>query len=249
MRSVNFSDEIIIADMGSTDRTKDIAKKFNCKVMKLKKEKFADPARAAVYSKAISEYILVIDSDEIVTPLLKKYILKVLKGGENFVYNIPRVNFMLGKSLVNIKKGKNAFDRQIRLSPNNSLEYNGKVHNQPVVKSKFIIKNLDIEEGYIAHFSHIGLEDIITRGNTYSSLEALNYKNKKYAYLKQLIYVFRDLYNYIKYNSYKDGFVGIIKLLTNINYRFMIIGKIYQYRKVTDEEIVNIYMKEITKLK
>ncbi len=60
-------DEIIIVDTGSTDRTKEIARKFTTKVYDFKWVEDFALARNESFSKATGEYIMWLDADDIVT--------------------------------------------------------------------------------------------------------------------------------------------------------------------------------------
>ena len=73
-------DEMIVVDTGSTDRTKDIAKELGAKVYDFQwKDSFSD-ARNFALSKATSDWILILDADEVISPLdheaLKQLIAK-----------------------------------------------------------------------------------------------------------------------------------------------------------------------------
>ncbi|MEW6587003.1 MAG: tetratricopeptide repeat protein, partial [Nitrospirota bacterium] len=62
-------DEMIVVDTGSTDRTRDIAKAFGAQVYDFAwTESFAD-ARNFSLSKASGDWILVLDADEVISPL------------------------------------------------------------------------------------------------------------------------------------------------------------------------------------
>jgi len=62
----DFADEIIIVDTGSSDRTKEIAKKFTNKIYDFKWKDDFSLARNFSFEKASKEYIYVADADEIV---------------------------------------------------------------------------------------------------------------------------------------------------------------------------------------
>ena len=63
----DFVDEIIIADTGSTDKSKEIAKNYNCKVYDFKWINDFAAARNFAFSKATSEYIMWLDADDYIT--------------------------------------------------------------------------------------------------------------------------------------------------------------------------------------
>ncbi len=62
----DFSDEIIIVDTGSRDKTKDIARKFNSKIFDYQWENDFGKARNFSISKSTKDWIVIIDADEII---------------------------------------------------------------------------------------------------------------------------------------------------------------------------------------
>ena len=81
LRSVkDIVDEIIIVDTGSTDKTKEIAKKFNAKIFDFKWVDDFSAARNESIRHATKDWILVLDADEIVE---KKDIDKIKNLIEN----------------------------------------------------------------------------------------------------------------------------------------------------------------------
>src|SRR5690348_10845015 len=81
--SVKFCDEVIIVDDGSTDRTLEIAKILDVKVFSLISRNFAE-RRDFGAKKAQGKWLLYIDSDERVSPELKKSILDAIDGKSDF---------------------------------------------------------------------------------------------------------------------------------------------------------------------
>ncbi|MBS3105773.1 tetratricopeptide repeat protein [Candidatus Woesearchaeota archaeon] len=72
----SIADEIIIVDTGSTDKTKEIAKKFNAKIIDFKWQDDFSAARNESIKHAAKEWILVLDADE----TLDEDGLKAIKG-------------------------------------------------------------------------------------------------------------------------------------------------------------------------
>ncbi len=62
----NIVDEIIIVDTGSTDKTKEIAKKFNAKIIDFKWVDDFSAARNESLRHATKQWILVLDADEVI---------------------------------------------------------------------------------------------------------------------------------------------------------------------------------------
>ena len=72
-------DEMIVVDTGSTDRTKGIAKAFGAKVFDFPWTNDFSEARNYSLSKASGDWILVLDADEVISPLDYASIEKIMK--------------------------------------------------------------------------------------------------------------------------------------------------------------------------
>jgi pentatricopeptide repeat protein len=73
-------DEIIVVDTGSQDETKDIARKYNAKIIDIEWEKDFSKAKNAGLRSATGDYILCLDADEYIDPRdrIKLALLKVI---------------------------------------------------------------------------------------------------------------------------------------------------------------------------
>lgn len=78
-------DEIIIVDTGSTDKTKEIAKKFNAKLFDFKWVDGFSAARNESLKHAAKDWILVLDADEIIE---KEDLIKIKNAIENLEKDI-----------------------------------------------------------------------------------------------------------------------------------------------------------------
>lgn len=99
-----FVDEIIIVDTGSTDKTKEIAKSFNCKLYDFKWEDNFEKARNYSFSKASKDYIMWLDADDFIDEE-NINLLNDLK--ENLDTNVDSV--MMNYSLVRDAEGKTTY--------------------------------------------------------------------------------------------------------------------------------------------
>lgn len=139
-------DEIIIVDTGSSDKTKDIAKRYTDKVFDFKWIEDFSAARNFAIEFASSEYILQLDADEILCFPQKELLQQLNK---DFYY--IRIKNDLGSGLY-------LSHQFIRLFRNSSdIRYKGALHEQ--VPSDFDIERYGFlssveifHEGYKTHF-------------------------------------------------------------------------------------------------
>ncbi|MFG1175480.1 glycosyltransferase family 2 protein [Erwiniaceae bacterium CAU 1747] len=98
LTSVSWADEIILLDSGSSDGTAEIAERHGARVFHATEWHGYGKQRQLAQSYASHAMILMIDSDERVTPELRRSIEQVLEQpGSETVYSIARRNLFLGR--------------------------------------------------------------------------------------------------------------------------------------------------------
>lgn len=167
LESVKWADEIILIDGGSTDKTLDIVKKYKVRVVE---QKVAGLSFAAWHNQgkeeAKYEWLLYVDADERITPLLKEEINEVMKENDpRAAYAIPRRNFLLGKEL---RFGGWAPDYQKRLFVKKNLKrWTGVLHEQPEINGE--VGKL---QNPMIHFQPEKLEPALEQSIKWSILES-----------------------------------------------------------------------------
>lgn len=74
----NITDETIVVDEGSTDKTREIAKSFGARVFRVNHEPIFHKTKQKAIDRATSDWTLQLDADERVTPELAKEIREVM---------------------------------------------------------------------------------------------------------------------------------------------------------------------------
>jgi glycosyltransferase involved in cell wall biosynthesis len=88
-------DEIIVVDTGSTDRTKDIATALGAKVFEFSWKNDFSAARNFSISQAKGDWILVLDADEVISPLDHASLLALTKEGRREAgYSLVTRNYL-----------------------------------------------------------------------------------------------------------------------------------------------------------
>ncbi|KUO63323.1 hypothetical protein APF79_09985 [bacterium BRH_c32] len=197
------SDEVIVlVDSSSSDRTLEIVKSISSiKYEEVEWKGFALTKQYAV-SKSTNNYILWLDSDEVLSDELIIEINKLKADNEiGDAYSIPRKAIFIGKW---IKHSGWYPGRVVRLFNKSKASFNdNKVHEG----LKFITNNTPIElKNDIIHYTDRNLVHYLNKLNTYTSLAAqdLIAKGKN---ISLLDIIFRPFWIFLKMYLIKAGFL------------------------------------------
>ena len=97
LKSVDFADERIVLDGGSTDDTVQIATSLGAKVIVAKDWHGFGPQKNLALSHASGKWVLSLDADERVTPALQQEIEAAVQQPANAVFEIPRQTNFCGQ--------------------------------------------------------------------------------------------------------------------------------------------------------
>ncbi len=127
LASVQWADEIILLDSGSDDNTVALAKSLGAKVHVNTDWQGYGVQRQRAQALATGDYVLMIDTDERVTPELEQTLRSVLSAPEpGVVYSIARRNYFLGRFM---RHSGWYPDRVLRLYEREQWQYNdNRVH-------------------------------------------------------------------------------------------------------------------------
>lgn len=223
LRSVcDWADEIIVVDMNSDDRTVDIAKQFGAIVFNHERINFVEPARQFAIEQAKSEWVLLLDADELVPEPLSMKFMEITSNNKIDVVIIPRLNYVLGKPLMHT--GWSPFqDKHHRLFRKNKLITSSTIHAglKPVEGANII--ELNYASGMaIVHFNYLDSAHFIEKLNRYTSIEARQSleNGEKHNYFSTVFVAAKEFKNrYIKNKGYKDGWRGLYLSLLMVFYR------------------------------
>ena len=97
LESVKWADEIIVVDSGSKDRTIEIAQSYGAKTSYHVFGGHGEQKNVAL-DLCTSDWILLLDADEVLTPELQEEIRRTLAGEPKYgAYWIPRLNLIFGR--------------------------------------------------------------------------------------------------------------------------------------------------------
>ena len=160
LASLTWVLEIIVVDNGSTDQTVPIAKEHGAKIISTKENDFS-VIRDVGLKESTGEWVLYVDADEEVSPMLQKEILHVIGSGDNIGYFIKRDTYFLGHHWP-------YQDKVERLFLKSALRgWRGKLHETPMY-----VGSIGILTNPLVHHTHRTLEEMVAKTNEWSQLEA-----------------------------------------------------------------------------
>ncbi|NLW05579.1 MAG: glycosyltransferase family 2 protein [Pseudomonadaceae bacterium] len=165
LATLDWADEIVVLDSGSTDNTEQLALAANARFYVNTDWPGFGKQRQLAQSYVKSDWIFWIDADERVTPELKASIEKVLANpSTNTVYSIPRLSWVFGRFIRHCGWYP---DRVIRLYPTHLTGYNDAlVHEKVRVDKGVITKKLT---GDLLHYTYRDLEHYLVKSAGYAA--------------------------------------------------------------------------------
>jgi len=226
LKSLCDFDEVILLDNGSQDRTLEIAQNFpNVRIYTHPFIGFG-PMKNLAAQKAKNDWILSIDSDEVLSGDLQRTLKDLDLQDPNIVYSLDRLNHYRGRP---IRCCGWYPDRIPRLYNRQKTSFsNAAVHESLVLHSSIRIQTL---EGKLLHFPFDDASSLIDKMQRYSTLAAQT-DTPSATPAKAF---FRALFAFVKHFVFQRGFLcgypGLLISVSNANGVFYKYIKRYELRK------------------
>lgn len=192
-------DDVLIYDNGSTDDTLDIAGRYPNVTIHTGSFAGFGPTHNKASSLAKNDWILSIDSDEVVTPEMSNAIAALELDSGN-VYSFPRRNFFNGRW---IRWCGWHPDRQLRLYHRRATRFtDARVHEAIIADG---LQHITVDAPII-HYSYDSLEEFLSKMQAYSSLFAEQYAGKRRS--TPLKAISHGLFAFLKSYFIKRGILG-----------------------------------------
>jgi glycosyltransferase involved in cell wall biosynthesis len=160
------ADEILILDSSSTDQTVAIAETRGAIVKQEVFKGFIQKKNKAV-ELATYDYVLSLDADEALNPILSDSILKAKENFTSHAYRMNRCSNYCGKF---IRHGSWYPDTKIRLFDRRNAQWGGtNPHDKIVLRENIAVEHL---KGDILHYSYHTIAEHVTQNNKLSTLAA-----------------------------------------------------------------------------
>lgn len=165
LATLDWVDEIVILDSGSTDDTQKIAEAADARFFTNTAWPGFGPQRQIAQQYVNSEWIFWIDADERVTPELKQSIMRVLDHPtSDTVYSIPRLSWVFGRFIRHCGWYP---DRVLRLYPKTLTQYDDSlVHEKVHTPEGVSVKPL---QGDLLHYTYDDLQHYLVKSASYAA--------------------------------------------------------------------------------
>jgi (heptosyl)LPS beta-1,4-glucosyltransferase len=246
IRSVRcWCDEILVVDMYSVDRTVEIAQELGAKIVMHERMGSADPARAYAESRASSDWIFVLDADEVVPIELATELKKIVSNDLADVCHIPRLNYFGGVPLMHTGWGPKQ-DYLVRFYKKGVLRHSTDIHTHPAASNGARVVIMPYVPGRcIVHFNYININHFIEKLNRYTSIEANSlYEARKHASMLQMLVKppLEFVYRFVYLQGFRDGWRGLFYSLLMLIYRVTVVMKHYEQVRVgSAQQVVSRY--------
>ena len=180
IKSVPFASEVIVVDSFSSDKTKEIAESLGARVIQRPFAGYRDQKQFGL-EQATETWVLSLDADEALSPLLQDEIKSTLLNPALDSYEMPRLSFHLGKW---IRHGGWYPDFQHRLFKREKASWTGgDVHEFIKVEGTsgrlksdlhhYVFRDLDDQIDTNNEFSSLGAKELMRRGAKFSLLRLI----------------------------------------------------------------------------
>ena len=163
LETLAWVDEIVVVDAGSSDGTREIARDFTDKVAVEDDWQGFGRQRQRAEALVESDWILMVDADERVTPALRESIQAALSEGAPAIYTLPRLSWCFGAF---IRHSGWYPDRVARLYPRGRAGYNeALVHEKLENPEGLAVRPL---EGDLLHYTYRDLRHYLEKSAHYA---------------------------------------------------------------------------------
>jgi glycosyltransferase involved in cell wall biosynthesis len=235
LASVQFADEVVVIDSGSTDRTLEIAREYGARVIFEPWKGFAQQKNSAI-EKCSGTWVLSLDADEELTQELQREITALLKGNPSAdAYLLRRRNLFLGRWM---RHGGYYPDPKLRLFRRHSANFApaARFTERPVHETIAFDGRLETLEHDLIHHAYPTIESYIEHMDRYSTLGAQIVLEKGktgkslYSFLYNILLIptFTFIWNYFFRLGILDGRQGFLLHLYHSTYTSWKYSKAWQ---------------------
>lgn len=237
LKSVKWANEVVVCDMHSEDGTVETAKKLGAKVFAHERTGYVEPARNFAISKALGDWVLILDADEEIPVSLADKLQEIAQDpkGTAFV-QVPRKNFIFNKWM------KASFwwpDYNIRFFKKGAVVWGDKIHSKPETKGEGL--TLPAEKNLaIVHYNYGSISQFVLRMNRYSDIQAgeLYKEGVRFSWTDLISKPLSEfLSRFFAHRGFEDGLHGLALSLLQAFSFLLVYLKLWEMEKFTEKDL------------
>ena len=227
LETLQWCDERIIVDDNSTDKTLEVVKPYNVTVIQHALNDDFAAQRNFGLEKAKGDWVLFVDSDELVTDQLKEEMLKLVQHDKNIVgCYVKRRDFLFGREL---RHGETAKVKLLRLAKKTAGNWIRAVHETWNIKGP--VASLTTP---LLHYPHSTISEFLYQINRYTTINAHVFYNegKLVSSWEIITYpIAKFVQNYIIRSGFLDGTAGFVVAMMMSFHSFLTRSKLWELQQ------------------
>jgi glycosyltransferase involved in cell wall biosynthesis len=224
LRSLQWMDEIIVVDDGSTDRTVEIAKELGAKVIEQPMVGFASQRNTGIDA-STTDWLFHPDADMVMSEALAKELRETMNNPDKDGYAIWLDNYWLGQLM---KYGSWRYKPRLMVAPRH-VRFVKELHEVLDFQGEIgVLRNT------LAHYTDTNYSDRLAKSNQYSSMQAQEKYDKgdRFSMFRFVIEPFKyGIYYYVYKQGFRDGLVGFIHFLHVVFVTFVLHIKLWEIER------------------
>lgn len=215
-------DEIVLVDMHSTDRTREIALRYGARIVDFERCGICEPARNAAIQAASNPWVLIVDADELIPGPLRDYLYRVA-GGENppAALRIPRINSFMGREMRCLSP-----DYVTRFARRDAIDWPPVIHAAPVVDGRVDTVPAGDRRLSFIHLERNDVKSRLEKMARYTDSELLRRGPRRYGTLSYLLKPLeRFIRSFVLKSGWRDGHPGLVWALLEAQYKLATMAK------------------------
>jgi glycosyltransferase involved in cell wall biosynthesis len=211
LASVEWADEVIVVDGGSTDSTVAVARSHGARVLVVADQTIAAQRNAGIVA-AHHQWVLALDADELVTDELRATLALLAESGDpaHTAFRVRSRNFHLGGEL---RHGPWGHDWKIRVFTRDRRFANVRVHENLTA-----LGDVGTLDGTLLHYPYRDLAHHVTKAAKYARWAAADLRDRGgRARVSDIIFrpAWRFVRDYALLGGWRDGARGFVVTLVS----------------------------------
>lgn len=233
---INFCDEILYIDLGSTDNSCEIVKKYNITLIHHSKVPLVEIIHTEFFTKTKHKWVLISDPDEVVSKTLSVEIQELFNRGipeDVGAIFAPIIFFFKKQRLIGTNWG--GVNSRVLLIHNERFVFSNLVHSGRKLREGFNFKYIDFKgTNFIYHYWMQSYKMLFAKHQRYLQHEgkARFESGQRTGIIPIIISPLSSFFEcYFLNKGFKDGFVGLFLSLFWSWYQSKALFKLYRFEK------------------